>query len=86
MLLKSLDESKQNFGDNAARLEVLSPLKTLARGYSVASRYDNGSVVTDVAALTVGDRLRVKLYHGGADCRVESLDGCIDFGDDHGNA
>jgi len=65
---------RQEFGDNAARLEVLSPLKTLARGYAIATQDSSGHVVTDAAELTAGDRLQLKLHRGLAHCRVESLE------------
>ncbi len=73
-LRQALDAFKHHFGDNAARLDVLSPLRTLARGYAIASRSDNGQVVSDAAALTSGDKLLVTLYRGKAFCRVETLE------------
>jgi len=72
LMLKTLDLSRQNFGDNAARLEILSPLETLARGYSITVRAD-GRVVLDAASLSVGEHLKVTLNRGSADCRVEAL-------------
>lgn len=74
-LMQRLESLKQKFGDNAARLEVLSPLKTLARGYAIATRIDNGSVVSDTGKLFAGDRLLLTLQRGTAKCRVEELDG-----------
>lgn len=74
IMAHKLDLNRQNFGASAARLEVLSPLKTLARGYAIAARDDNGQVVTDSADLEVGDPLLVTLHRGRARCRVESLE------------
>ncbi len=74
LIKRRIDQDKQSFVDNAARLEVLSPLKTLARGYAIASRADNGRVVTDAAELCAGDSLLVTLHHGRANCRIESLE------------
>lgn len=74
VMAHKLDLNRQDFGASAARLEVLSPLKTLARGYAIAARDDNGQVVTDSADLEVGDPLLVTLHHGRAHCRVESLE------------
>ncbi|MSN27197.1 MAG: exodeoxyribonuclease VII large subunit [Geobacter sp.] len=74
LIKRRIDQDKQSFVDNAARLEVLSPLKTLARGYAIASRADNGRVVTDAAELCVGESLLVTLHHGRANCRIESLE------------
>jgi exodeoxyribonuclease VII large subunit len=69
-----LDGIRQEFGDNAARLEVLSPLKTLARGYAVTTRSSDGTVVTDAGALAIDDQLLVQLYRGRICCRVASLE------------
>lgn len=73
-LMQRLEAVRQQFGDNAARLEVLSPLRTLARGYAIATRDGKGAVVTDAAALTVGEQLLLRLHRGQASCRVESLE------------
>jgi exodeoxyribonuclease VII large subunit len=64
---------KHAFGGMAARLEVLSPLRTLSRGYAIAAT-ENGAVVTSVSQLTAGDRIKVHLYHGKTICRVEELE------------
>ena len=74
LLAQRLELLRQRFGDNAARLEVLSPLKTLARGYAIATRCSDGTVVTDAGSLATGEQLLLKLYRGQARCRVESLE------------
>lgn len=73
-LEKQLEVIRQGFGDNAARLEVLSPLKTLARGYAIATRGSDGTVVTDAGSLATGEQLLLRLYQGQVRCRVESLE------------
>jgi exodeoxyribonuclease VII large subunit len=75
LLNQRLELLRQRFGDNAARLEVLSPLKTLARGYTIASHGD-GTVVTEAGLLDAGELLLLRFYQGQALCRVESLDAC----------
>ena len=74
LLSQRLETIRQEFGDNAARLEVLSPLKTLARGYAIATRCSNGTVVTDAGSLTDGEQLLLTLNKGQVVCRVESLE------------
>ncbi|MDD2581947.1 MAG: exodeoxyribonuclease VII large subunit [Desulfuromonadaceae bacterium] len=73
-LSQQLESVRQEFGDNAARLEVLSPLRTLARGYAIATHGSDGTVVTDAGSLTEGEQLLLKLYRGQARCRVESFE------------
>jgi exodeoxyribonuclease VII large subunit len=74
LLKQRLEVARQQFGDNGARLEVLSPLKTLARGYAIATRGSAGEVVSDAATLNVGELIALRLHVGQAHCRVESLD------------
>ncbi len=74
LLAHRLEEIRQGFGDNAARLEVLSPLKTLARGYTIASHACDGTTVTDAGSLAPGEQLLLRLHRGAARCLVESLE------------
>ena len=55
----------------AARLEALSPLAVLGRGYAVCWNADRTAVVRDAAAVTKGDRVRVTLARGELDCHVD---------------
>lgn len=74
LALHKLEAVRQEFIANAARLEVLSPLATLSRGYSITTRVDDGSVVSDAAGLAAGDRLHISLNRGAAFCRVEETE------------
>jgi exodeoxyribonuclease VII large subunit len=73
LMTGKVEEMKHVFAGTAARLEVLSPLKTLSRGYSIAATSD-GTVVTDTSQLTAGDRIRLHLHRGKALCRVEEIE------------
>lgn len=53
------------------RLHALSPLAVLERGYAIARRADDGTVVRDVANLQAGDTLRLRFARGTAHVRVE---------------
>ena len=53
------------------RLDALSPLSALHRGFSVCRRMPEGLVVTDSAALDIGDRVEVRFERGKAVCLVE---------------
>jgi exodeoxyribonuclease VII large subunit len=57
----------------AARLEALSPLAVLGRGYAIATHRD-GRVARRAEELTIGERLRLRLLEGHADVRVEATD------------
>jgi exodeoxyribonuclease VII large subunit len=53
-----------------ARLEALSPLAVLGRGYSLTWHGD-GKLLRDAGSVTPGDPVRVTLERGELDCRVE---------------
>jgi exodeoxyribonuclease VII large subunit len=73
LITGKVEGMKHLFAGTAARLEVLSPLKTLSRGYAIAATAD-GTVVTDTSQLAAGDRVRLHLHRGRALCRVEELE------------
>ena len=56
---------------DAAKLDALSPLKVLARGYSIA--YDGEAVASSAAAFEPGDALRVRLADGDVFGTVERV-------------
>ena len=59
----------------AGRLQALSPLSVLERGFAVCHRASDGRVVRDADELRVDDRVNVRLRKGEAICRVEHLRG-----------
>jgi exodeoxyribonuclease VII large subunit len=55
------------------RLEALSPLAVLGRGYAIVEGAD-GRVRSDVAALAAGEPARLRMRDGRAGVRVESVE------------
>jgi exodeoxyribonuclease VII large subunit len=53
-----------------ARLESLSPLAVLGRGYAVCWDASRTRVIRDAAAMSAGDRVRVTLQQGELECEV----------------
>lgn len=58
----------------AARLEALSPLAVLARGYSITYRDGDGGPLRDAAELSPGERIRTRLARGQVTSRVDSVE------------
>ncbi len=56
----------------AARLESLSPLAVLGRGYAVCWNEDRTAIVRDAATVNPGDRVRVTLDRGELQAEVKS--------------
>jgi exodeoxyribonuclease VII large subunit len=55
----------------AGRLENLSPLAVLGRGYAVCWNADRTAIVRSADTVAAGDRVHVTLAHGEIDCRVD---------------
>jgi exodeoxyribonuclease VII large subunit len=64
--------SRQNvrLGQAGARLDALSPLASLGRGYSICLKSD-GSIVSRIGQVEAGDGVRLRVSDGSIDCRVE---------------
>jgi exodeoxyribonuclease VII large subunit len=55
----------------SGRLEALSPLACLERGYSIVHKLPEERIIKDASTLSAGDRLRITFTTGKAICRVE---------------
>jgi exodeoxyribonuclease VII large subunit len=73
LMTGKLEGVKHLFAGAAARLDVLSPLQTLSRGYAIATTSE-GMVITDTSQLAAGERIKLHLHRGKALCRVEELE------------
>jgi exodeoxyribonuclease VII large subunit len=63
------------FGALAARIEGLSPLAVLGRGYSVTWDVSRTRIIRDAATLAPGDEVSVTLERGLFDARVTKVHG-----------
>ena len=62
------NNKKTNMIKNIAKLDALSPLKTLTRGYSIMQK--NGKVIKSVSQLQKDDEIDIRLIDGNAKARV----------------
>jgi exodeoxyribonuclease VII large subunit len=69
---QALSEAQQRFQRLAVRLDAMSPLKVMGRGYAVAFRKRDGAVVRTVGDVQPGELLGIKLASAGA----KTLEGC----------
>jgi len=71
-LARRLAEARHRLGATVGRLDSLSPLAVLGRGYSLARTAD-GRIVRSARQVAAGDPLAVLLAEGSLDCRVERV-------------
>ncbi len=64
----SMTVRSKEFSSLCAKLDAMSPLRILARGYSVAEG-ENG-ILTDSAEVSQGDKIKVRLHRGMLECEV----------------
>jgi len=68
------ERARARLGEGAARLDALSPLAVLRRGYAMATRVDDGRLLHRAADVTTGDAIRVVLGEGGLQATVTETD------------
>ena len=66
------DRARAQFQETAGRLDTLSPLAVLGRGYAVAWNADKTRVLRDGSAVAPGDTVHVTLARGELECEVRS--------------
>ena len=68
----SLYSEKQAVLLASAKLEAVSPLATLARGYAII-RDQDGTLRSSVGELSVGDRVEIQLQDGMSEAEIKSI-------------
>ena len=64
-------KEKSRYIELISKLDTLSPLKTLIRGYGIIQK--DGNVVKSVKQLKVGDKIDIRLSEGKADGVIETI-------------
>jgi exodeoxyribonuclease VII large subunit len=70
-----LEMSGEKFKSLSGKLETLSPLAILNRGYSITTRLADGAIIKDAAGLKPGDRVETRLGEGKFVSAVEEIKG-----------
>lgn len=66
----NLINSQKQLGEAVAKLDALSPLKVMTRGYSVAVG-ESGRVISKIKDVASGDKLKLRVTDGDINCIVE---------------
>ncbi|RJP25896.1 MAG: exodeoxyribonuclease VII large subunit [Candidatus Abyssobacteria bacterium SURF_5] len=73
-LQRALASREAELGGLAAKLDSLSPLAVLGRGYSIAYREPDKTIIRDSSEVSGGDHVRVKLHRGSLACTVNQVE------------
>ena len=68
---KNVAAYRRRYGELAAKLDALSPLKVLSRGYSIVEK--DGAPVRTAEDVRPGDRIDVRLEGAELGCKVEEI-------------
>lgn len=72
---RNLSQYRQRFLSATAKLDAMSPLKVLTRGYSVVQNQDN-AVIRSVKQVESGENIQIRLTDGVLDTQVVEIKEC----------
>lgn len=61
-------QKRSEFQNVVEKIDALSPLKTLSRGYSIMEK--NGKIIKSKKELNIGDEVNIKLYEGTTKAKI----------------
>ena len=67
--IRGLEEKKRHFVELTAKLDAMSPLKVMTRGYAIA-QLEDGNVLRSVAQVKCDDRVSIRVSDGNVDAIV----------------
>lgn len=67
---KTFQQHAQQLEHLLDKLELLSPLAVMRRGYAVVFQSDHSGVITNIDQVQPGDAVRIDLHGGWLDCQV----------------
>jgi exodeoxyribonuclease VII large subunit len=71
---RRMDLNRRRLSEAATRLDALSPLAVLGRGYALARRESDGRIVRAAADVALGDRIELRLASGQIGAEVTRLE------------
>jgi exodeoxyribonuclease VII large subunit len=70
LIERRLTRARRSLEGAAARLDALSPLSVLARGYAIVTH--DGHVLSDASETTIGERVEIRLGRGRLTAQIEA--------------
>lgn len=65
---KKEQQEKEKFGKLVAKLDTLSPLKTLTRGYSIIEK--NGKIIKSIQEIETGNKVTIQMVDGKKEAQI----------------
>ncbi|VAY02314.1 Exodeoxyribonuclease 7 large subunit [Arsenophonus endosymbiont of Aleurodicus dispersus] len=72
LITKILSQYREKISVDCSRIEAISPLATLARGYSI-SEAPNGQVLTKTQQINIGEKFKTRLQDGWLESKILSI-------------
>lgn len=72
---QKLEFTKRKLEREMSLLASLSPLAILSRGYSITTSLETGTIIKEICAVKMGDRVGVRVTDGEMVCCIERLTG-----------
>ena len=69
-----LEAERRKSSELAGRLDAMSPLKVLSRGYAIATRVRDGHAVRAANEVAPGELVHVRVGEGAFDAEVKTVD------------
>ena len=69
---RTVEQKRRKFVEQTAKLDAMSPLKVLTRGYAMAQKKD-GTVLRSVKQVDIADQIAVKVADGSITAMVTDV-------------
>ena len=73
LMTYQVSTKRHEWKEAVGRLESMSPLNVLSRGYSIAQLMPSGRILRGVEGVHQGDAVRVTLAEGRLECQVDRV-------------
>ena len=73
LMTYQVSAKRHEWKETVGRLESMSPLNVLSRGYSIAQLMPSGRILRGVEGVHQGDAVRVTLAEGRLECQVDRV-------------
>ena len=69
--LNIINKSRAELSKVSARIDTLSPMKTISRGYTISEK--DGHIIKSITSISVGDDIELRYIDGNAKATITEL-------------